>query len=176
MSRSACSSSVKVRASAAWLPSAPLRCTGRPTTTRSTSRSRTSLTTEAGSGGSITGNGVVRVPVGSQIAAPIRTVPWSRASTRNYLPQLPLDDRAGLRQGVVELGRVLAARLGHVVAAAPATADHTRRGADQLRRRKSLLHRARARQRDQRDFVPRAAAEQLDDRVPERALDAVGEV
>ena len=48
--------------------------------------------TARASGGSITGRGVASVPLGSERAQPIRTVPWSRASTRMRLSaELPLD-------------------------------------------------------------------------------------
>jgi hypothetical protein len=73
------SRAANARVSRVWAVSAPLRPSGRPTTTRSTSRSRTRSVTRAKprrvAGRSIGSIGVARVPVGSLSAHPHRALP-----------------------------------------------------------------------------------------------------
>ena len=154
----------KVRASAAWLPSSPLRWSGRPTTTRSTSCSRPARRPRAAP--------AVRSPaaacqgagrVGDRAADPAGAVVEGEHAHRRSA-QLPLDRRARGGQRLVELRRVLAAGLRHVVAAAAAAADDRRGLADRVRRREAPLDRVLARRARPAPTLPPLAAAEHDRR------------
>src|SRR3954468_16703467 len=90
--------------------------------------------------------------------------------------ELPLDGRARSRQRLVQLRRVLAAGLGHVVTAAAPAADDRGDLADDRAGREAALDRVLGDEGNQAGLVAELAAEDDDRGLVDLRLHPVGEV